>query len=187
LTTAGHPTRHAWRHCGADLDAVRIGAIVRKLILISVVALVLAATVAVLAQAANGPRLNGSFRMTATILSNDIGIPPGSVTTDVYVFKSTCRKGACAKVGLTRGSGGRDVKSTLRRTAPGVYKGNEGPEPYVCVNPIGTKGEFTGEHKITVTKSRKGRATKVSGKTVIHITGCTETIEEVKLRGKLTQ
>jgi len=160
---------------------------VRKLAIASITALVLAAAVAVLAQAASGPRLNGSFRVTATILSNDIGIPPGSVTSDVYVFKSACRKGACANVGLTRESGGRDVKSTLHRTAPGVYKGNEGPEPYVCVNPIGEKGEFTGEHKIKVTKSRKGLATKISGKTVIHITGCTETIEEVTLRGKLTQ
>ncbi len=159
----------------------------RRLIVSFVVALVLAAGVAVLAQAASGPRLNGSFKVTATILSNDIGIPPGSVTSDVYVFKSTCRKGSCAKVGLTRESGGRDVKSTLHRTAPGVYKGNEGPEPYVCVNPIGAKGEFTGEHKIKVTKSRKGRVTKISGKTVIHISGCTETIEEVTLRGKLTQ
>jgi len=157
------------------------------LIVSFVVALVLVAGVAVFAQAASGPRLNGSFKVTATILSNDIGIPPGSVTSDVYVFKSTCRKGSCAKVALTRESGGRDVKSTLHRTAPGAYKGNEGPEPYVCVNPIGAKGEFTGEHKIKVTKSRKGRATKISGKTVIHISGCTETIEEVTLRGKLTQ
>lgn len=147
----------------------------------------LAVAVAALAQAGAGPRLNGSFRVTATILSNDIGIPVGSVTTDTYVFKSTCRKGGCARVGLTRDAGERDVKSTLRRTAPGVYKGNEGPEPYVCVNPIGEKGEFTGEHKIKVTKARRGRATRISGKTVIHITGCTETIEEVKLRGKLTQ
>jgi len=159
----------------------------RRLIVSLVVVLVFAAGVAVLAQAASGPRLNGSFKVTATILSNDIGIPPGSVTSDVYVFKSACRKGSCAKVGLTRESGGRDVKSTLHRTAPGVYKGNEGPEPYVCVNPIGTKGEFTGEHKIKVTKARKGRATKISGKTVIHISGCIETIEEVTLRGKLTQ
>jgi hypothetical protein len=160
----------------------------RKLPIAAMGALALVAVVAGVVQAASGPRLNGSFRVTATILSNDIGIPPGSVTTDVYVFKSTCGgKGGCAKVGLTRESGGRDVKSTLHKTAPGVYKGVEGPEPYVCVNPIGTKGEFTGEHKITVTKSQKGKAKKISGKTVIHITGCNETIEEVSLRGKLTQ
>jgi hypothetical protein len=152
---------------------------------VGALALVVAASAVV--QAASGPRLDGSFRVTATILSNDIGIPPGSVTADTYVFKSTCPKGPCAKVGLTRESGGRDVKSTLHKAAPGVYKGNEGPEPYVCVNPIGDKGQFTGEHKITVTKASKGLAKKITGKTVIHISGCVETIEEVSLRGKLTQ
>jgi hypothetical protein len=159
----------------------------RRLPIATIGVLALVAAVAAVVQAASGPRLNGSFRVTATILSNDIGIPPGSVTTDVYVFKSTCGKGGCAKVGLIRESGGRDIKSTLHKTAPGVYKGNEGPEPYICVNPIGAKGEFTGEHKITVTKSRKGLAKKISGKTAIHITGCTETVEEVTLKGKLTQ
>jgi hypothetical protein len=160
----------------------------RKLLIATIGVLVLVAAAVAVVQAASGPRLNGSFRLTATILSNDIGIPPGSVTTDAYVFKSTCGgKGGCSKVGLARESGGRDIKSTLHKTAPGVYKGNEGPEPYICVNPIGDKGEFTGEHKVTVTKSQKGLARKISVKTVIHITGCTETIEEVRLKGKLTQ
>jgi hypothetical protein len=150
--------------------------------------LLLAVTIAGAAGKGKGPRLNGSFQMTATILGNDIGIPPGSVTSEVYVFKSTCGgTGGCAKVGLTRESGGRDVKSTLNRTAPGVYKGIEGPEPYTCVNPIGAPGQFTGQHKITVTKAKNGKAKKVSGKLVIHITGCTETIEEVSLRGRLVQ
>jgi hypothetical protein len=133
------------------------------------------------------PRLNGSFEMSAVILSNDIGIPPGSETTETYAFKSTCGKGACAKVGLTRDYGGKNVKSTLRRTAPGVYKGTEGPEPYVCVNPIGTPGTFTGDHKVTVLKSKNGKATRIKDKLVIHIDGCTETIEEVILKGKLLQ
>jgi len=157
----------------------------------SIASLVVAAllTVAVASALAKGapPRLDGKFRVTATIGANDIGIPAGTVTTDEYVFKSTCPKGACAKVKLTRKSGGRNVKSTLKKTAPGVYKGTEGPEPYVCVNPIGKKGEFTGDHKITVTKKAKdGLAKKISGKLVIHITGCVETIEEVKLTGKLS-
>jgi hypothetical protein len=134
------------------------------------------------------PRLDGSFEMSAVILSNDIGIPPGTETIETYAFKSTCRKGACTSVGLTRESGGRNVKSTLRQTKPGVYKGIEGPEPYVCVKPIGAPGTFTGEHKVTVTKkNKKGKATKVSDKLVIHIDGCTETIEEVVLKGKLLQ
>jgi hypothetical protein len=159
----------------------------RKLMAIAAAAALLLVTVANAKQASTGPRLSGSFTMTATILSNDIGIPPGSVTSDVYVFKSTCKKGGCPSIGLTRESGDRDVKSTLKRTAPGVYKGTEGPEPYVCVNPLGANGQFTGDHKITVTKAKNGLAKKVSGKTVIHITGCNETIEEVSLRGKLTQ
>lgn len=159
----------------------------RRLMVLAVGVTVLVVTGASAAQTGKGPRLDGTFRLTATILSNDIGIPPGTVTADTYVFKSTCPKGGCAKVGLTRESGGRDVKSTLHRTAPGVYKGNEGPEPYVCVNPIGDKGEFTGQHKVTVTKAKNGRAKRISVKTVIHITGCHETIEEVSLRGKLTQ
>ena len=160
----------------------------RKLTIAVVAGAVLLVAAAASGKGNAGPRLDGSFRMGATILSNDIGIPPGTVTADTYVFKSACGgKAGCAKVGLTRESGERDVKSTLTRTAPGVYKGNEGPEPYVCVKPIGTPGQFTGEHKITVTKAKDGRATKVSGKLVIHITGCTETIEEVSLKGKLVQ
>jgi hypothetical protein len=136
----------------------------------------------------SGPRLNGTFQVTATILGNDIGIPAGTETTDVYVFKSTCGgTGGCAKVGLTRKSGNRNVKSTLSRSAPGVYKGTEGPEPYTCVSPIGNKGQFTGDHKITVTKAKNGKAKKITGKLVIHITGCDETVEEASLRGKLTQ
>jgi hypothetical protein len=160
----------------------------RKAMIAAAGVAVLLAMVTTVGEASNGPRLDGSFRMTATILGNDIGIPVGTVTTDVYVFKSTCGgSGACAKVGLTREAGERDVKSTLHKTAPGVYKGTEGPEPYTCVKPPGAAGQFTGEHKITVTKSKNGLAKKISGKTVIHITGCTETLEEVKLKGKLTQ
>jgi hypothetical protein len=162
--------------------------VVRKLmIVVAGVALLLVAASAY-GKGSNGPRLDGSFRMTATILSNDIGIPPGTVTTDVYVFKSTCGgSGACNRVGLTRESGERDIKSTLRMTAPGVYKGSEGPAPYTCVKPPGAAGQFTGDHKITVTRSKAGRVARISGKTVIHITGCTETVEEATLKGKLTQ
>jgi hypothetical protein len=159
----------------------------RKLMFGAVGAALLLAAVAGSGVASSGPRLDGSFKLTATILSNDIGIPPGTVTSDVYAFKSTCGgSGACAKVVLTRKSGERNIKSTLHKTAPGVYKGTEGPAPYTCVKPLGAPGKFTGDHKITVTKSKNGLAKKISAKTVIHITGCTETIEEVTLEGKLT-
>jgi hypothetical protein len=154
---------------------------------VGVALLATTATGAVAAKKQAEPRLNGSFEMSAVILSNDIGIPPGSATTETYAFKSTCKKGACSQVGLTRDYGGKNVKSTLRRTAPGTYKGTEGPEPYVCVNPIGTPGTFTGDHKVTVEKSKNGKATRVKDKLVIHIDGCTETIEETILKGKLLQ
>ncbi|MEK6252311.1 MAG: hypothetical protein AABM43_10280 [Actinomycetota bacterium] len=123
--------------------------------------------------------------MTATIQGNDIGIPPGTNTTDAYKFKSTCGSGACSRVGLIRKSGGRNVKSTLHKTAPGVYKGTEGPEPYTCVTPRDAPGQFTGDHKIKVTKSADGLAKKISERTQIHITDCTETFENVSLKGKL--
>jgi hypothetical protein len=146
--------------------------------------LLLLAVVAV-AMAGGGPRLNGTFDAAVTIQGNDIGIPAGTKTTDTYVFKSTCKSGACAKVKLTRKAGGRNVKSTLKKTAPGVYKGTEGPEPYTCVKPLGAPGQFTGDHTIKVTKAKNGLATKISGTTAIHITGCTETYENVALKGKL--
>jgi hypothetical protein len=163
--------------------------------LIAVVGLVLSlVTIGVaLAAPSAGPRLDGKFKMTATIQNNDIGIPPGTVTTETYVFKAPCGKGTCSKVGLTRDYGGKKLKSTLKRTAPGVYKGTEGPEPYVCVNPLGTPGKFKGEHKVKVlsVKLPDGRpspnAKKITDKLVIHITGCKETIEEVSLTGKLTK
>jgi len=136
-------------------------------------------------QAGSGPRLSGTFSVTGSVEGNDIGIPAGTVTTDVYTFKPTCGSGGCAKVALTRKSGGRNFKSTLKKTAPGVYKGTEGPAAYTCVKPIGTPGQFTADHKIKVTKSANGRATKISGDIKVHITGCTETFENAKLTGKL--
>lgn len=157
----------------------------RKLIVVAAGAALMMMAMVGIGQAGSGPRLSGQFNVTATIEGNDIGIPPGTVTTDVYAFKSTCGSGGCPKVGLTRKSGGRNLKSTLKKTAPGVYKGTEGPSAYTCVKPLGDPGQFTADHKIKVTKSANGRATKISGEIKIHITGCTETFENGKLTGKL--
>jgi hypothetical protein len=148
------------------------------------VVLLLAASIGIV-EASKGPRLDGSFNVTGTVQGNDIGIPAGTATTDVYVFKSTCPAGACAKVRLTRDAGERKVQSTLKKTAPGVYRGTEGPAPYTCVDPIGTKGTFTGDHKIVVTKAKDGRAKKISGTIEIHITGSGETYEDAALKGAL--
>jgi len=152
---------------------------------VSVSVLVLSAPASL---AGSGPRLNGTFQVTGTVQNNDIGIPAGTEITDVYVFKSTCGgTGGCPKVVLTRKSAGRNFKSTLKKQAPGVYKGTEGPYPYTCVDPIGTKGTFKGQNKITVTKAKKGKAIKISGRLVDRFTGCNETFEEAKVIGRLTR
>jgi hypothetical protein len=157
----------------------------RKLVTAAAGAALLLVVVTGVGSASGGPRLDGSFNVTGTMQGDDIGIPAGTNSTDTYTFKSTCGSGACAKVKLTRASGGRNVKSTLKKTAPGVYKGTEGPEPYTCVKPLGAPGQFTGDHTIKVTKSKNGLATQISGTTAIHITGCTETFENVALKGKI--
>jgi hypothetical protein len=138
-------------------------------------------------QAGSGPRLQGSFNVTGSVEGNDIGVPAGTVTTEVYTFKSSCGSGGCPKVTLTRKSASRKIKSTLKKVAPGVYKGSEGPSPYTCVDPLGAPGQFTADHKIKVTKSAGGLATRISGEIKTHITGCTETFENAKVTGKLTR
>jgi hypothetical protein len=157
----------------------------RRLVMAAAGAAVLLVAVTGAVEASGGPRLDGTFNVTGKIQGNDIGIPAGTVSTDTYKFKSTCGSGACAKVKLTRTSGGRNIKSTLKKIAPGVYKGTEGPAPYTCVKPLGAPGQFTGDHTIKVTKSKDGLATKIGGTTLIHITGCAETFENVSLSGKL--
>lgn len=157
----------------------------RKPTIVALGAALLLIAMAGMGEAGSGPRLQGSFGVTGSVQGNDIGVPVGTVTSETYSFKSGCGSGSCAKVALTRKSPGRTTKSTLKKVAPGVYKGSEGPSPYVCVNPIGTPGQFTAEHKIKVTKSAGGLATRISGEIKTHITGCTETFENAKISGKL--
>lgn len=157
----------------------------RKLFIFSAGLGLLIAAVAGVSLAAGGAKLNGKFDVTQTIGANDIGIPNGQKAQDTYTFKSTCKSGACKTVTLTRKSGARNVKSTLTRNKKGVYVGSEGPAAYTCVNPIGTPGTFTGDHTVKVTKSKKGKATRISGTLVTHIKGCTETTESAKISGTL--
>jgi hypothetical protein len=158
----------------------------RKLMITTTLAGLLLAAIAVAGLAAVGPRLDGTFNVTGTVQDSDFvpAVPPGTKITDTYKFVSTCGSGECAKVKLTRTSGGRNVKSTLKRLKPGVYKGKEGPAPYTCVAPIGNPGQFTGVNKVKVTKSSNGRATKFTGTSKIKFTGCTETFENSKVTGK---
>ena len=86
---------------------------------------------------------------------------------------------------LIRVAGARNVKSTLHRTAPGRYRGTEGPTPYTCLTPFGDPGTFTAVNKVRVTKSKNGKATKIAGSIKTKISGCTETFENAKFTGKL--
>lgn len=125
--------------------------------------------------AGGGPRLDGKFKVDATVKDNDFRIPQGTVTKDVYRFRSPCDSGACKKVKLDRkgGSVEHHYKSTLTKVSPGVYKGTEGPYPYTdCNVPGGENASFKANHKIEVTKARNGKAKKIGGKTDIEIDGC---------------
>jgi hypothetical protein len=158
---------------------------VRKLVISVTGVVLLGAVVAGVSLAAGGARLNGKFDVSSVIGQNDIGVPQGQKNPDTYTFKAGCKKGTCKSVTLTRASGTRNIKSTLTRNKKGVYVGTEGPVPYTCVKPIGNPGTFTGDHTIKITKSKKGKATKISGTGAIHIKGCTETIEKFTLTGTL--
>ena len=124
--------------------------------------------------AGSGPRLAGKFKVDATIKDNDFGVPQGTVTKDVYRFKSNCESGGCKKVKLDRkgGSVEHHYKSTLRKESKGVYKGTEGPYPYECNVQGGANATFKAKHTIEVTKATNGKAKKIGGKTDIEIDGC---------------
>jgi hypothetical protein len=148
-------------------------------------ALLLVMAMAGVGQAGSGPRLHGAFDVTGTVAGNDVGVPAGTKTSEIYSFKSSCGSGGCAAVTLTRKSASRKIKSTLKKVSPGVYKGSEGPSPYTCVNPLGAPGQFTADHRIKVTKSSDGMATRIVGEIKVHITGCNETFENAALKGRL--
>jgi hypothetical protein len=141
---------------------------------------------AAISMAADDARLDGVFKVTGTVKSTDInGLNPGDKSHDTYTFKPTCAHGPCDKIKLTRDSGGRNVKSTLKEKKPGVYKGTEGPVNYTCVSPLGDPGHFSGVNKIVITDSHHGKATAISGTSKITFTGCDETFENTKIKGTL--
>ena len=137
--------------------------------------------------AADDVRLTGTFKVAGTVTSTDItGLSPGDKTKDVYEFKPTCNHGVCDNVKLTRDRGSApDVKSTVKRIKPGVYKGTEGPEPYTCLSPFGDPGTFTGVNEIKITDSSHGKPTKISGTSKIKLHGCDETFENTSIKGTL--
>lgn len=146
----------------------------RKLTVALVVVALMAVAVPVV-MATGGPRLAGTFNVVATIHENDFNpgpIPDGTTTKDVFKFTAPCRAPkACAKIKLDRDGGDHShYKSTLTKTAPGVYKGTEGPFPYKCGND--PNSTFTAKHVIRVTKARNGRARRIGGTSKVTIANC---------------
>lgn len=133
--------------------------------------------------AADAPRLDGTFKVVATVKANDFGIAPGTKAQETYKFKSTCPSGSCKKVKLLRTDNGGTYKSTLKSAGSGVYEGTEGPYPYPSCLDNGA-ATFTADHKIKVTDSDHGDATKISGTTNVQVAGCTSfSFVDYKLRG----
>jgi hypothetical protein len=147
---------------------------VRKLILaLAVAGLMVVAVPTVMA--AGGPRLAGTFSVVGTIHENDFNpgpIPDGTTTKDVFKFTASCKAPkACATIALDRDGGKHShYKSTLRKTARGVYKGTEGPFPYSC--PGSNNATFTAKHVIRVTKARNRRAKTIGGTSKVKILNC---------------
>jgi hypothetical protein len=146
---------------------------VRKLAL-ALVALALAVTAPVV-MAAGGPRLAGTFDVVGTIHENDFNpgpIPDGTTTKDVFKFTASCKAPrACGKIKLDRDGGDHShYKSTLTKTAAGVYKGTEGPFPYKCGNT--PNATFTAKHVVKVTRARNRRAKRIGGTSKVTITNC---------------
>ena len=144
----------------------------RKLTL-ALVALALAAAVTASAVlAAGGPRLAGTFNVVATIHENDLGVADGTTTKDVFKFTASCKAPkACAKIKLDRDGGKHQhYKSTLTKTAPGVYKGTEGPYPFTCAG--SPNATFVAKHVIRVTKAQSGKAKRIGGTSKVTVANC---------------
>jgi hypothetical protein len=146
---------------------------VRRLVVLMAIAGAFALLTSVVT-AGSGPRLDGKFKVDATFKDNDFGVPQGTVTKDIFRFKSPCDSGACKKVKLDRkgGSSEHHYKSTLHKESKGVYKGTEGPYKFVCDIPGGENATFIAKHTIEVTKARNGKAKKIEGKSDVEVDGC---------------
>jgi hypothetical protein len=132
---------------------------------------VLAMSMAGTGAAAGGARLDGTFEVVATFKDNDFGVAPGTKTDQTFKFKATCPSGSCKKVKLTRTDDGGSYKTTLKRTASGDYTGVEGPYPYPSCLDNGA-ATFTSDHKIKITATDNGDATKIGGTAHVQIANC---------------
>lgn len=131
---------------------------------------------------AKAPELEGKFKVTATIGANDFGVDQGTKTQQTYKFR--CANASCRKVKLTRIDPGGKYKPTLEKSSP-TYKGTEGPYPYPSC-PDNNAATFTVDHKVKVSDSKDGEATKISGTAATKIQNCDAfTFVDYKIKGKL--
>ena len=156
----------------------------RKLFL----ALAVAAFVAVMAPAAFAlvkARIAGTYDVDATFQQNDLGVPAGTKSKDVWKF-TKCRRAGCKTVNLDRqgGTANAHYKSTLHKVSKGVYKGTEGPFPYKC--PQSPNSTFTAANTVRLTKAKHGKATAWKGTEKVKVKNCSFlTFVNYSLVGKL--
>jgi hypothetical protein len=165
LRSAFSATTDSRRLAGCDDAGVRVR---WGLGVLAFAALLLAPTPAL---AADGPRLEGAFKVLATITSSDF-LDDGYQTHQKYIFKSGCPSGECRRVKLTRVDPVTGPYTTrLHRVRQGVYEGTEGPHPDTTCDghPNAT---VTVDFHIVISDAQNGRATKIRGTVVTLRTGC---------------
>src|SRR3954463_3675132 len=153
-----------------DTRPTYLGGLVRKLFL----ALAVACFLAVMAPAAFAlvkARIAGTYDVDATIQQNDLGVPPGTKTADVWKF-TKCRRAGCKTVKVDRqgGTANAHYKSTMHKVRKGVYKGTEGPYPYQCPN--SPNATFTAANTVKLTKAKDGKATEWKGTEKVKVQNC---------------
>ncbi|HYH59156.1 MAG TPA: hypothetical protein VD790_08035 [Thermoleophilaceae bacterium] len=129
--------------------------------------------VASTATGAVNARLQGAFQVTATVTKSD-STEPGTQVERTYKFKPLCDQGVCEKVRISRESStGVFVKTVLKKTSKGTYKGKEVQKKPVCAD--GSKAESrTGDIVAKIVKQDGGKATKVKGTVKLDTKGCPE-------------
>jgi hypothetical protein len=135
--------------------------------------------------AATGSRLAGSFKTVATIHAND----SASLREPRRTTSSSSPRGASPEVAPGPSSTAtaattRTTSPTLRKTAPGVYRGTESPYPYSCLT--APNATFTAKHVVKVTKTKNGKATAFKGSSKVTIANCSiATFIHYTLKGTL--
>lgn len=107
---------------------------------------------------ADGPRLEGKFRITGTIVQSSNG-SSGEVRGRTYAFHAPCPSGPCRKLVLRRsGPGGQHYRSILRKAGNG-YKGKEKSKVRCSGETVKQKARF----RFNIRAAEQGIATAITG------------------------